>query len=531
MKFPRQAMSRCLAVAATALLWLAAGAAHAAGTLTVCTEAAPEGFDLAQHTSAVVNDAVGKTVYDQLLALKRGSVDIVPALAERWDISADGLQYTLFLRKGVKFQTTPWFKPTRDMNADDVVFSIRRLMDRDSPWRKAAPNGFIAWDSYGMADDVKTFEKVDAMTVRFTLHKPTAPFLLNLTQFNTASVYPAEYGEQLRKSGKLETLNVQPVGTGPFVFRSYQKDAVLRLAGNPAYWGGAPQIDHLIFAITPDANVRVQRLKAGECLVGANMRAETVSALEGSEVRANGLVGLPSSFIALNTKRPFLSDRRFREALALAFDKKSYIQSVYNGKAKPSTTFLPPTVWGHDATLPERFDIERAKALVKASGYDGTEFTIATRIGGSIDGKRAAELMQGDWARIGVKVKLQMMEWGELLKRSGRGEHDITFLGWVGNGDPDNYFTPVLTCAALAGGSNRSQWCNPAFDELIAAARGSVDRNRRTELYREAQRILYDELPLIPTVYPMYFNALHQRVKGFIDSPQANLDFRGVSLD
>jgi len=215
----------------------------------------------------------------------------------------------------------------------------------------------------------------------------------------------------------------------------------------------------------------------------------------------------------------------------LAFDKKSYIQAVYTGKAKASASFLPPTVWGHDASLAERHDIERARALVKASGYDGTEFAIATRIGGSIDGKRAAELMQGDWARIGVKVRVQMMEWGELLKRSGRGDYDITFLSWVGNGDPDDFFTPILTCAAVVGGNNESQWCDKAFDELASAARSTSDRIQRIELYRKAQRVLYDELPVIPTVYPLFFTAVNKRVKGYIDSPQASLDFRGVSLD
>jgi dipeptide transport system substrate-binding protein len=305
----------------------------------------------------------------------------------------------------------------------------------------------------------------------------------------------------------------------------------LRLAANPGYWGGAPKIDNLVFAITPDANVRVQRLKAGECLVGANMRAEGLAAFEGTDVQAPGALGLISSFIALNTRRPFLSDRRLREALALAFDKKSYIQSVYGGKAQPSATFLPPTVWGHDATLAERHDVERARALVKASGYDGSELAIMTRIGGSIDGKRAAELMQADWARIGVKVRVQMTEWGELLKRSGRGDFDITFLSWVGNGDPDDYFTPILTCAAVAGGSNEPQWCDKAFDELASAARSSNDPAQRIELYRKAQRVLYDELPLIPTVYPLFFTAVNKRVKGYIESPQASLDFRGVSLD
>jgi dipeptide transport system substrate-binding protein len=411
-----------------------------------------------------------------------------------------------------------------------VVFSIRRLMDRDSPWRKAAPNGFIAWESYGMADLVKAIDKLDEMTVRFTLRRPSAPFPSDLAQWNTASIYSAEYGARLLASGQPGLLNTQPVGTGPFLLRSYQKDAVIRYLPHAGYWGGAPTLDALIFAITPDASVRIQRLKAGECLVGSNMRAETIDSLAGTPIDAPGKTALLIGYIVLNHKKPFLSDRRFREALRLAFDQKSFIQSVYNGKAEPATSFLPPVQWGFDATLSRRFDPERARALVKASGYDGTEFAIATRIGGSIDGKRAAELMQSDWARIGVRTRVQMMEWGEMLKRSGRGDYDITFLNWAATGDPDNYLTPNLSCAAIEGGGNRSRWCSKDFDALIDAARANSDRAQRIALYAKAQRMIDEEVALIPTVYPQYFTAVNRRVKGFIHSPTTDLDFRGVSV-
>ena len=526
----KRAFASVRRTAAAGLLVLGAVQAQAAGLLTVCTEASPDGFDVTQYTSAVTADAVGNQIYDQLVMYKRGTTELVPGLAESWTISADGLQYTLKLRQGVKFHSTPWFKPTREMNADDVLFSIRRLMDKKSPWRAAAPNGFVAWDSYGMAEQLKAIDKLDAMTVRFTLYMPTAPFLANLTQYNTASVYSAEYGEQLLKSGRLDQINSQPVGTGPFVFKSYQKDAVLRLVAHPGYWGGKPALDAVVFAITPDANVRIQRLKAGECLIGANMRAETIGTLAGSAVEAPGQTALLTGYIAVNTKRRFLADARFREALRLAFDKKSFIASVYNGQADPAATFLPPMVLGHDKSLPERHDPERAKALVRLSGYDGTELAIATRIGGSIDGKRAAELMQGDWAKVGIRARVQMMEWGEMLKRSGRGEYDITFLNWVGGADPDDYFTPNLTCAAIAGGNNRSQWCNKAFDEIVDEARRTSDKAKRVALYAKAQKIVYDEVAMIPTVYPRYFTAVNKKVKGFVHAPQADLDFRGVSV-
>ena len=433
----------------------------------------------------------------------------------------------------MKFHTTPWFTPTRDFNADDVLWSINRINDKTHPAHGVARNGYVYWQGMGMSSLIKSVAKVDDMTVRFTLTRPEAPFLANLAMAALGSISSSEYAAQLQKAGKLDNLNTQPIGTGPFVFKSYQKDAVIRYAANAAYWGGAPKVDTLIFAITVDPNVRIQRLKAGECLVGTNMKAETSAVFDTDPnvkmVRSNPLL---TAYIAPNAKRKLLSDKRLREALWLALDKKTYIQAVYGGNATPAASFLPPGMWSHDASLQNRYDPEKAKALVKASGYDGTELALFTRIGGSIDGKRAAELMQSDWAKVGIKVKVQMMEWGEMLKRTGKGDHDITFLNWAGdNGDPDNFLTPNLSCAAVEGGGNKAQWCSKAFDELIDAARKITDTKRRTELYMKAQRLLYDEVGLIPAVYPVYMTAVNKRVRGYVPNPFANNDFRAVSVD
>ncbi|MED5620962.1 ABC transporter substrate-binding protein [Ideonella sp. BN130291] len=519
-------------LASAALLAACMTTAHAAGTLTVCTENSPDGFDIAQYESAVTNDAAGRTIYDQLLGFKPGTTEVVPGLAEKWEVSPDGLVYTFHLRKGVKFHTTPWFKPTRELNADDVVWSINRVNDKKHPAHGVAKNGYVYWEGMGMSSLIKSVEKVDAYTVRFTLTRPEAPFIADMAMEAIGSIFSAEYGEQLLKAGKLGELNTQPVGSGPFIFQSYQKDATIRYTANKEHWQGAPKVDKLIFAITNDPNVRIQRLKAQECLVGTNMKPEQAGAFDNDAnvkiVRNNALL---TFYIAPNGKHKWVSDKRFREALWYAWDKKTFAQAIYGGNATPAATFLPPGMWSHDKTLKERQDVEKAKQLVKATGYDGSELTVFVRIGGSIDGKRAAELMQADWARAGIKVKLQMMEWGELLKRSGKGDHDITFLNWAGdNGDPDNFFTPNLSCSAVEGGGNKSQWCNKEFDNLIDTARKTADHKKRIELYTKAQKLVYDEVGMIPGVYPVYMTAVNKRVSGYIPDPFTHNDFRSVSV-
>ena len=514
------------------LVVLASGAAaQAAGTLTVCTDGAPDGFDIVQYESLLTEDAAGIPLYDKLLAFKPGTTQVGPGLAERWDISADGLVYTLHLRKGVKFHTTPWFKPTRELNADDVLWSINRVNDKAHPAHGVAKNGYAYWTGMNMPELIKSIEKVDAMTVRLTLAHPEAPVLANLAMSSIGSVYSAEYAAQLQAAGKLDEVNTKPVGTGPFVFKSYQKDAVVRYTANPAYWGGAPKIDNLIFAITPDPAVIVQRVKAGECAVATLSVAQAPAIERDANLKVVRSQPLMTSYLAPNAKHKFTSDKRFREALALAIDKPSYIQAVYSGNATSAGSFLAPGIWSHDASLQRKRDPERAKQLVKASGYDGSELQLfaAAKDGNLL---RGVEVLQADWAKIGVKVKVQLFEVGELLKRSGRGEHDLVLASWFSdNGDPDNFFTPNLSCAAINGGGNKAQWCDEVFESMLDAGRRTTDPKKRTEIYMRAQRRIFDEVAMIPMVHRPQLTAVHKRVRGFVQTPFGGRDYRGVSLD
>lgn len=218
--------SRPLRLALAALV-LGSATQLAAKPLVVCTEASPEGFDVVQYTTGVTFDASSETLFNRLVDFKPGTTDIEPALAERWDISADGLTYTFHLRKGVKFHSTDYFTPTREFNADDVLWSLRRQLDPAHPWHDKTSVGYPYFESMAFSQLLKAVDKTDEHTVVITLTRPEAPFLHDMAMGFT-SIYSAEYGDQLLKAGKTAELNSKPIGTGPFIFQRYNKDGPLQ---------------------------------------------------------------------------------------------------------------------------------------------------------------------------------------------------------------------------------------------------------------------------------------------------------------
>lgn len=517
---------------------LCAGPALAASAnLVVCTEASPEGFDIVQYTAATTADATAETVFERLVAFAPGSTEIVPALAQSWEIADDGLSYTFTLRQGVQFHGTPGFTPSRALNADDVLWSFQRQLDPAHPWHALSLRGFPYAEAMGLAQLIARVEKLDEQRVRFVLNHPEAPFLANLAM-GFASIYSAEYADQLLAAAKTEQLNSQPVGTGPFIFERYAKDAQVRFRGNPHYWGGAPAIQRLVLAITPEPNVRQQRLKAGDCQIALYPRPVDIPALKAdARLQVLELDSLLTAYIGINTRHPPLDDVRVRQALNLAFDKAAYIRAQYgDGNATPAVAPYPATLWGHDEQLQDwPHDIERARQLLSDTGRkQGFRLSIWTRPGGGPTNPNpgiGAQMLQADLARLGIASDIRVFEWGELIKRAKNGEHDLVFMGWAGdNGDPDNFLTPNLSCAAAASGENQAGWCHPPFDALIRQARQEPEQSTRAALYRQALAIFHEQAPWIPLAHPKQFAALRKGVEGFVLSPMGSNNFARVKV-
>jgi len=526
---------RLAAVPATLLsLGLLSGAAQAK-TLVYCSEGSPENFTPALNTTGTSFDTI-RGVFDKLTAFKRGSTEVVPGLAESWTISPDGKTYTFKLRAGVKFHSVPGFKPTRDLNADDVLWSFERQWKADHPYAKVSGGKFDYFADMGLKDDLVAVEKVDPLTVKLVFKRPNATMLANLAM-EFASIQSAEYADALAKQNKKEQFDQVPVGTGPFNFVMYQKDAVIRYKANKDYFGEKALVDDLVFAITPDPTARYSKLKAGECHFAAYPRpADLPEMQKDPALKVISAPGMNIAYWAFNTQKPPLDKKEVRLALSMAVDKAAILKDVYLGAGLAAKNLIPPTLMGYnDAIKDVPFDPAKAKELLAKSGLklplEIDLWYMPVQRPYNPNAKRIAEMMQSDLAKVGVNAKLVSYEWGEYRKRLQQGEHMTGMMGWTGdNGDPDNFFFLHGCDAARAGGQNLAKWCHKGFDDKLEQARALTDNKARAKLYSEMQQIEHDEVPDFKIAHGVVFEVMRKEVTGYKQSPFGSHLFNGVDL-
>jgi dipeptide transport system substrate-binding protein len=513
---------------------LSVGAASAK-TLVYCSEGSPEGFDPALYTSGTTFDASSHPVFNRLTEFITGTTEVEPGLAESWEASEDGLEYTFHLRKGVKFHASEKFTPTRDMNADDVIFTFERQWKEDNPYFKVSGGTWEYFTGMSMPDVLKSIEKVDDNTVKFVLNKPDAPFIANLAM-DFASIQSKEYADALVAAGTPELLNQEPIGTGPFQFVAYQKDAVIRYKANADYWKGKAAIDDLVFAITPDASVRYQKLKAKECHVMPYPNPADIKAMKAdTDITMLEQEGLNVGYLAYNTKQAPFDKPEVRKALNMAIDKNAIIDVVFQGSGKAAKNPIPPTMWSYnDAVTDDAYDPEAAKKMLADAGVTDLSMKIwamPVQRPYNPNARRMAELMQADFEKVGVKVEIVSYEWGEYLERSKAEDRDgAVLLGWTGdNGDPDNFLAVLLGCDGV-GGSNRAQWCHQPFEDLIQKAKITSDIAERTKLYEEAQVVFKEQAPWATIAHSVVFMPVRKEVTGYKVHPLGSHIFYGVDV-
>ena len=523
------------ATAALALLLGMSAAAEAASTLRYCSEGSPEGFGPQLYDSGTTLDVV-RPVFNRLVEIKFGTTDPMPSLAEKWEVSDDGLTYTFHLRKGVKFQTIKGFKPTREMNADDVVFSFNRMLDKSNPYHDVNGGSYAYFEGMGMPDKMKSVEKVDDMTVKITLAAPEAPFISEVAM-EWASILSKEYADKLAKENKKEQIDQIPVGTGPFTFVSYEKDAVIRYKANKDYWRGKQKIDNLVFAITKDPAVRKAKLVAGECDIMPYPAAADIDALKANpKLTVEESPGLNIAYLTMNaTMKPF-DNKTVRQAINMAINKDAIIKAEYLGGASAAKNPLPPTIWGYnDAVQPYPYDPDKAKQMLEGAGVKDLSVDLWYQPVSrpyNLDGKKMGELMQADLAKVGIKANLVTYDWAEYLKRLHNGEAPMAQIGWTGDiGDPDNFlYLHGCNGTGTPPGQNNEKWCNNDYDALLKQGLETSDQAKRVEIYAKAEQLIHDEAAIVPIVHSVVFMPMSKKVQGYVMDPLGFHNFEGVSL-
>jgi len=490
-----------------------------------CGQGGPDTFNPQLVDSGITPETLSPQLFNTLLTLDNKTYQPKPSLASSWQVNQQGTEYIFELRKNVQFQTTAWFTPSRAMNADDVVFSFRRIIDSTNPFHYVG-SGLYPWfsgiDFQNLVVDVVALSK---HRVKFTLSRPDNSFLSNIATSH-AVILSKEYAGQLEISDEKGMLDSHPVGTGPFYLAEYQVNDLIRLKRHSGYWGGTPKMDQVVFDISQRGTGTLAKLLRKECDVLNSPLSSQLPIIEKNEhVELTAKPAMNISFVAVNTSHPALNDARVRKALNYAINRQNILDSVYYGTGSQAYSVLPPSSWAyHKDAVHIRYDRNYAIALLREAGYSkGLELTMSVPLEPKAynpSPRKTAELIQANLADVGIKLKLMT---DDRFDRSNLNENtyiDLYLTGWSAHtGDPDNFFRPLLSCDSKRAGLNVSSWCNPDFDFLLDLAL-EVDKPRyRLNLYKQAQNILNEEFPVIPLNHGMQMQAHDRSLQGFKVSP------------
>lgn len=525
-----------LALTLSTVLPGAAAWAAKTDTIVYCSEASPESFNPQIASSGPTFVASSQTIYNRLVNFDPVKNTPVPSLATDWTLSPDGKTYTFTLRQGVKFNSNKYFKPTRDFNADDVIFSVMRQKDPKHPYHNVSNGNYEYFNDVGLGDLIKEVKKVDDYHVQFVLNKPNAAFLADWGM-DFASILSAEYADAMLKKGTPEYVDTWPIGTGPYALQQYKTDAQIRYIANPNYWDGAVPTKHLIFAITPDVQTRLAKLQTNECqIIPAPAPVQFEQIKKNKDLTLHTVDALNVGYLAFNTQKKPFDNVLVRQALNYATDKKAIIDAVFLGSGTVAKSPLPPNMLGYNKDQQDySFDPQKAKALLKQAGlengFETTLWSMPVQRPYNPNSRRIAEMIQADWAKVGVKAKIVSYEWGEYLAGIRRGEHDSALYGWMSdNGDPDNFADVLLGCNSIKTGSNAARWCDKEYDSAVQQAKLTSDPAKRAALYTQAQTIFYQQAPWITLANGKTFYATRSNVSGYSVSLMGS-DFSKAKLN
>ncbi len=520
----------------------AAPPALAASTFVWGAQGEPVCLDPAVITDGI-SGMVNNQMFEGLTKYEGATTEVVPALAERWQVSADGTVWTFTLRKNVKFHDGSPF------DAKVVVWNFERWRFTKHPQHenqiKAGQTFEYYEGQFGGFDDQSLITKVEAVnptTVRFTLKDPQGPFLANLAMFTFVFASPTAIEKWGTESCK------HPVGTGPFRFVEWKPNQEVILEANPDYWdkAAAPKVQRAIIRNIKDSSQRLAALKAGEIHGMEGLNPDDVKVVRADPklqiiLRPTNTTG----YLAFNYKVKEFQDKRVRQAIAHAINKRGIVNALYGGTGLVATQFQPPPLWGHNKDLKDYpYSPDRARALLKEAGFGQGLKEITWEDGRKEplpfwympvsrpyypNPKEIAEAMAAELAKAGITVKLQTIDWSAYLDKRKKGELPLYMLGWTGdNGDPDN-FVCYFFCSP--GASREGFYSNKALAEVLLQAQRLTDQAKRAALYRKAEQMIHDEAARLFIAHNQPPLAFSKKVKGYVANPTNTEYFNTVRVE
>ncbi|MDR3279315.1 MAG: ABC transporter substrate-binding protein, partial [Synergistaceae bacterium] len=468
---------------------------------------------------------VAYCLYEYLVVNSIDGQNLEPQLAESWSASEDGLTWTFKLRPSVYFHKfTEGGKPTenggREVTAKDWKWTFERMVRDKSPraYFIDCIDGYQAFFD-GTAAEWSGIQILDRYTIQFTLKEPFAPFV-SVLAYNSFAVVPEE---DVTKWGA--DFKFHPVGTGPFTFEEWRQDDRVILKKNPGYWGkdsagvALPYLDGLEIVIIPDSTVAWEEFKKGNVDMMRDVPERLVK--EARETLGSNFLEGPQPgtyYYGFNmTKEPYKSNKALRHAFNYAVDRERINELVLEGLWYPAKGILPPSIAGHDPNIKSySYDPQKAKELMKEAGYEnGFEATLT--VAQNIRHRAIAEAIQAQVAELGIKLNIQVMDWGAQLDTLDRGETDIYRMGWVADYlDADNFLYVLQHSSNIGAKGNYSRYSNPEVDKLLEDGRVETDPAKRVEIYKKAEQLIVEDAPWVYLFY--YYNnlAAQKRVGGAV---------------
>ncbi|MGE5561007.1 MAG: peptide-binding protein [Chloroflexota bacterium] len=492
------------------------------GTITFGMTGDPVIFNPILSTD-VPSSQVSDLVYSGLVKLNE-NLEPTGDLAERWESSSDGLTWTFHLRKGVKFHDgTP-------LTSADVKYTYDAIKDKDY-------TGVRATDF----EPIESIETPDEYTVVLKLVEPYAPLLTNLTY----GILPKHLFETTSIAQMKENpANMQPIGTGPYKYKEWQKGQYILLEANPDYFGGAPNIEKVIFKFYQDNLVMLAALEKGDIDYMGTIPADEVDRIKkdyADKFDFKEIADLGFTYIGLKQTNPLFTDVRVRQALMYGANRQQIVTDVLKGRAEVMNANLPSPSWGYagDKLNQYAFDPDKAKALLEEAGWkvgsdgirvkDGKRFSfkLITSTGNKTL-EAALNIIQQNWKDIGVEANIEYIEWSVLCSQYlDVAKFEAYALGWSLGVDPDFYLYFHSKSAVEDGqlvGFNDVEFKNADLDKLLEEGRREMDQAKRKEIYLQAEKIVNEQLPYVFLYSQHVTSAMNKRVQGVVWTTQGWMD-------